>query len=71
MPQFFFVETGEWYVDPQVVERPEPANAEPEAFEEPQRPQPLRFQKRLEVRDQHGRTRACATLRSPTSNLIR
>jgi hypothetical protein len=66
MTRFFFEETSEGYVDPNVVRMPEPANAEPESFTGTYGPPRVkRFQRRFEVRGQDGQTTALVTLRRP------
>jgi len=66
VPRFFFVETSEGYVDPMVLRLPEPANAEPESFsDDAEVRRSRRYQRRLEVKNGDGCTKALVTLRSP------
>ena len=72
MPRFFFVQTSEGYVDPMVLHLPEPANAEPESFSgETELLRLRRYQRRFEVKDWAGCTKALVTLRSPLEQASR
>jgi hypothetical protein len=63
--RFFFVETSQRPTALEVPDVPEPANAEPEplAAEEPAK-HALPYERRMEVRDKNGSSRALLKLRS-------
>ena len=65
MARFFFVETGQWYVDPAVIQVPQAANDKPPCADETDGTCPTqRFHKRIEVKNNMGRTTTCLELRS-------
>lgn len=71
MTRFFFVETSEWFVDPSVAPLPQAANIEPNTLliHDADR-RPVRFQKKMEVKDGGGRTTAYVTVRSTNKQTV-